>query len=96
MFFLQQIACDIDFNDSEAHAGTSFLPFIGFMCFFAGLMLIFIGVIKISNSKHQWNIFYDNRDRKDLKSEYFVRDRKTGIIMAIIGLILFIGSFFII
>ena len=50
MLFLQQIACDIDFNDSEAYAGTSYWPFIGFMCFFIGLVVAFIGIVKISNS----------------------------------------------
>ena len=24
-------ACEINFNDAEAHAGTSFVPFLGFM-----------------------------------------------------------------
>ena len=85
MLFLQQIACDIDFNDSEAYAGTSYWPFIGFMCFFIGL-----------NSKHQWNLFYDNRDKKDLNSPILQKDRKVGIIMLVVGIVMMIASNFII
>ena len=76
MLFLQQIACDIDFNDSEAYA--------------------FIGIVKISNSKHQWNLFYDNRDKKDLNSPILQKDRKVGIIMLVVGIVMMIASNFII
>ena len=47
------------------------------------MMIAFIGIVKISNSRHQWNIFYDERDRKDLKSPAVNKDRKTGIIMLV-------------
>ena len=87
MLFLQQIACDIDFNDSEAYAGT---------CFFIGLVVAFIGIVKISNSKHQWNLFYDNRDKKDLNSPILQKDRKVGIIMLVVGIVMMIASNFII
>ena len=93
MLFLQQIACDIDFNDSEAYAGTSYWPFIGFMCFFIGLVVAFIGIVKISNSKHQWNLFYD---KKDLNSPILQKDRKVGIIMLVVGIVMMIASNFII
>ena len=96
MLFLQQIACDIDFNDSEAYAGTSYWPIIGFMCFFIGLVVAFIGIVKISNSKHQWNLFYDNRDKKDLNSPILQKDRKVGIIMLVVGIVMMIASNFII
>jgi hypothetical protein len=95
MGLLQRIACDIDFNDSESYQGTSYLPFLGFMCFFVGLMIAFIGIIKISNSRHQWNIFYDQRDRKDLKSPAMNKDRKTGVIMLVAGIVIMIVSNFI-
>lgn len=95
MYFLQRIACDIDFNDSEAYAGTSYWPFIGFMCFFIGLVVAFIGIVKISNSKHQWNLFYDQRDKKDLNSPVVIKDRKVGIIMLIVGIVMMIASNFI-
>ena len=57
MVLLQSVLCDIDFNDSESYRGTSYLPFLGFMVFFAGMMIAFIGIVKISNSRHQWNMF---------------------------------------
>lgn len=95
MGLLQNVLCDIDFNDSESYQGTSVLPFLGFMCFFAGLMIAFIGIVKISNSRHQWNIFYDKRDRKDLNSPAVSKDRKIGIIMLVAGIIMMIVSNFI-
>lgn len=95
MYFLQRIACDIDFNDSETYAGTSYWPFIGFMCFFIGLVVAFIGIVKISNSKHQWNLFYDQRDKKDLNSPVVIKDRKVGIIMLVVGIVMMIASNFI-
>lgn len=95
MGFIQRIACDIDFNDNVSYRGTSYLPFLGFMCFFAGLMIAFIGIVKISNSRHQWNIFYDKRDKKDLNSPAVNKDRKVGIIMLAVGIVLMIGSNFI-
>lgn len=93
MGLLQSVLCDIDFNDSESYRGTSYLPFLGFMVFFAGMMIAFIGIVKISNSRHQWNIFYDERDRKDLKSPAVNKDRKTGIIMLVVGIVMMIVSF---
>ncbi len=95
MVLLQSVLCDIDFNDSESYRGTSYLPFLGFMVFFAGMMIAFIGIVKISNSRHQWNIFYDERDRKDLKSPAVNKDRKTGIIMLVVGIVMMIVSFLI-
>ena len=79
----------------ESYRGTSYLPFLGFMVFFAGMMIAFIGIVKISNSRHQWNIFYDERDRKDLKSPAVNKDRKTGIIMLVVGIVMMIVSFLI-
>lgn len=96
MKFLQSVLCDIDFNDSEKYQGTSYLPFIGFMIFFAGLMFAFIGIVKISSSRHQWNIFYDDRERKDLNAPSVNKDRKTGIIMLIAGVVMMILSFVIV
>lgn len=95
MGLLQRIACDIDFYDSESYAGTSYLPFLGFMCFFAGLMVAFIGIVKISNSRHQWNIFYDKRDKKDLNSPTVRKDGKVGVIMLVLGIVMMIVSNFI-
>jgi uncharacterized membrane protein YidH (DUF202 family) len=91
---VQNVACDIDFNDSEAYQGSSFLPFIGFMCFVLGIVLIFIGIVKIVSAKHQWNLFFDQRDRKDLDAPVVRRDGKIGIVLTVIGVVVLIGSFF--
>ena len=96
MYFLQRIACDIDFNDSEAYAGTSYWPFIGFMCFFIGLVVAFIGIVKISNSKHQWNLFYDQRDSVNIDKATNQKNKNAGIIMMAAGLMFLIISFFVI
>ena len=34
---------DINFYDSEAHAGSSYWPFLGFMVFLIGFVVTFIG-----------------------------------------------------
>lgn len=91
----QYIAGQIDFYDSEAHAGESFLPFIGFMMFFIGIVLMFIGFVKISNAKRQWNLFYDDRDKKDLTQPKYVKEKKQGIVILVVGIVMLVGSFFI-
>ena len=63
-WLMPMISGDIDFYDAEAHAGTSYTPFIGFMIFFSGMMVLFIGIVKLSTAKKQWNLFYDDRDKK--------------------------------
>lgn len=95
MNLLQRIACDIDFNDSEAYRGSSYLPFLGFMSFLIGILLVFIGAVKIVSARHQWNLFYDQRDRKDLGSPALNKDRKVGIILVIVGLVLVAVSYLI-
>ena len=87
-------ACEIDFNDAEAHAGTSFVPFLGFMVFLIGLVFCFIGIVKI-NAKKQWYLFYDNRDKDDRKQPKYAKEKKTGIIFVVIGVVCMIASFII-
>ena len=47
-FFINRIALEadtsaaMDFYNSEEHAGTSYLPFIGFMLFLAGIVVIIV------------------------------------------------------
>lgn len=92
---IHEFSCLIDFSDSESYTGTSFLPFLGFMVFLIGLVLLFIGIVKINDSKKQWFLFFDNRDKKDFKKPEYVKERKVGIVMVIIGVIMLIASFFI-
>ena len=77
-------ACEINFNDAEAHAGTSFVPFLGF-----------IGIVKINDAKKQWYLFYDNRDKDDRKQPKYAKEKKTGIIFVVIGVVCMIASFII-
>lgn len=92
---IHEFSCLIDFNDSESYTGTSYLPFLGFMVFLIGLVILFIGIVKINDSKKQWFLFYDNRDKKDFKKPEYAKERKVGIAMVIIGVIMIIASFFI-
>lgn len=85
----------IDFYDSETHAGDSYWPFIGFMAFLLGFVLIFIGSVKVISAKRQFNIFYDQRDRQDFTQEKYAKEKKAGTIMIGIGVVMMIGSFFI-
>ena len=85
-------ACEINFNDAEAHAGTSFVPFLGFMVFLIGLVFCFIGIVKINDAK---KLFYDNRDKDDRKQPKYAKEKKTGIIFVVIGVVCMIASFII-
>ena len=88
-------ACEINFNDAEAHAGTSFVPFLGFMVFLIGLVFCFIGIVKINDAKKQWYLFYDNRDKDDRKQPKYAKEKKTGLIFVVIGVVCRIASFII-
>ena len=90
---LQMISLEIDFYDAEAHAETSFKPFIGFMMFFVGFVIIFIGIVKINDAKKQWNLFYDQRDRKDFSEPKYEKEKRTGKILVAAGVILILLSF---
>jgi uncharacterized membrane protein len=87
------ILCDIDFYDEEAYAGTSYAPFIGFMIFFVGMVVVFVGAIKLSNAKKQWNLFYDQRDAKHLDEPQYVKEKKIGKILIVVGIVLMLASF---
>ena len=57
-------------------------------------MIIFVGYVKQSTAKKQWNLFYDQRDRKDFTEEKYVKERKAGKIIMVIGVVLLVVSFF--
>ena len=67
-FFINRIALEadtsaaMDFYNSEEHAGTSYLPFVGFMLFLAGIVVIIVGLATYLTAKHNFNIFFDARD----------------------------------
>lgn len=83
----------VDFYDTEQYAGTSYVPFLGFVVFFVGMMVVFIGAVKLNNAKKQWNLFYDTRDRKDFTKPEYVRERKVGKVLIVVGIIMMLLSF---
>ena len=108
-FFINRIALEadtsaaMDFYNSEEHAGTSYLPFIGFMLF----LVIIVGLATYLTAKHNFNIFFDARDvrmtyeeqimpddeKARLNNEKLAKDKKKGKIIIIIGVVLVIASF---
>ena len=61
-FFINRVALEtqtaMDYYNSEDHAGTSYLPFIGFMLFLAGIVVIIVGLATYLTAKHNFNIFF--------------------------------------
>lgn len=92
---LQWVLCDIDFYNEDTHQGDSFLPFIGFLLFLAGLIFVVIGIIRLSVAIHRWNLYYDMRDQKQGELVKYDKERKNGIVMIIIGAVALIASFII-
>ena len=110
-FFINRVALEtqtaMDYYNSEDHAGTSYLPFIGFMLFLAGIVVIIVGLATYLTAKHNFNIFSDARDvrityeeqimpddgRARLNNEKLAKDKKKGKIIIIIGVVLVIASF---
>lgn len=110
-FFINRVALEthtaMDYYNSEDHAGTSYLPFIGFMLFLAGIVVIIVGLATYLTAKHNFNIFFDARDvrityeeqimpddeKARLNNEKLAKDKKRGKIIIIIGVVLVIASF---
>ena len=42
-FFINKISLEVDFYNNEAYAGNSILPFMGFMMFLIGLVVVIVG-----------------------------------------------------
>lgn len=86
----------VDFNDPNAYQGTSIWPFISFLMFFAGILMVFIGFIIANTAKKQWNTFYDARNRTDEQTKS--QKKKSllrGRIVMIAGVVIFIASYFV-
>jgi len=87
--------CQIDFYDSESHQGDSYMPFIGFMVFLIGIVVLFIGIVRLTSAKRQFNIFYDQRDKQDYTEEKYKKEKTIGIIMIIAGAVMMVASYFV-
>jgi len=109
-FFINMVGLDtVDFYDSESYAGDSIVPFLGFMLFLIGLVVVIVGAATYLTAKHNFNIFYDQRDVKityqeqqmtddekaRIANEKLEKDKKRGKIVIIVGVVMMIGSFFI-
>lgn len=106
-FFINRISLDVDFYNNEDYAGDSILPFMGFMMFLIGLVVVIVGAAIYFTAKHNFNIFYDTRDVKITYDEQMLsddekaaknneklkKDKKKGRIIMIIGAVLMIASF---
>ena len=93
---LSFMAADVDFYNIEGNSGDSYMPFIGFMMFLIGFVVIFMGFSKYLTAKKNFNLFYDQRDSVSVDKATNQKNKNTGIIMMVVGLIVLIISFFVI
>ena len=84
--YIAYIAADVDFYNIEGNSGDSYLPFVGFMLFLIGFVVIFMG----------FNLFYDQRDSVNIDKAANQKNKNAGIIMMAVGLMFLIISFFVI
>ena len=93
---LSFISADVDFYNIEGNSGDSYMPFIGFMMFLIGFVVIFMGFSKYLTAKKNFNLFYDQRDSVTVDKATNQKNKNIGIIMMAVGLIILIISFFVI
>lgn len=94
--YIAYIAADVDFYNIEGNSGDSYLPFVGFMLFLIGLVVIFMGFSKYLTAKKNFNLFYDQRDSVNIDKATNQKNKNAGIIMMAAGLMFLIISFFVI
>ena len=90
------IAMEVDFYNIEGNRGDSYMPFVGFMMFLIGFVVIFMGFSKYLTAKKNFNLFYDQRDSVTVDKETNQKNKNIGIIMMAAGLVVLIVSFFVI
>lgn len=97
MLYIQSVVNSIFLTASgagEEAVGGSILPFLGFMLFLFGSMMIFIGIVMVISAKREWKIYYAPHDEY---TEDLIKQRKRdflkGRIVYILGIVFFILSF---
>ena len=94
--YIAYIAADVDFYNIEGNSGDSYLPFVGFMLFLIGFVVIFMGFSKYLTAKKNFYLFYDQRDSVNIDKAANQKNKNAGIIMMAAGLMFLIISFFVI
>ena len=94
--YIAYIAADVDFYNIEGNSGDSYLPFVRFMLFLIGFVVMFMGFSKYLTAKKNFNLFYDQRDSVNIDKATNQKNKNVGIIMMAAGLMFLIISFFVI
>ena len=93
---INNIFLTVNVTDVNSNIGSSTLPFLGFVMFLFGIVMIFVGLILTSAAKREWNVFYAPHDiaREDTKAKK-KKGMMKGRIIYSSGIIILVASFFV-
>lgn len=85
---------DINFYSEEANNGDTILPFLGFLIFLGGIMVLLVGVVKLVLVWREFDLWYDASalEKKPDKAGKKVKMRKY-VIMIAVGIVMIAGSY---
>lgn len=85
---------NINFYSEETNNSDSILPFLGFLLFLGGIILLLVGVVNFVLAWREFNLWYDASalEKKPDKAEKKNKMRKYGIVIAI-GIVMIAGSY---
>lgn len=91
--------------DGDKSGDGSILPFLGFMLFILGLVVLLVGAVTFFSARYNFNLFFDQRDIKvthmdtkdpdsetKLKIQKAEADKKKGKLLMIGAAVLFVIS----